>query len=249
MLPHRLIQKHEDVFKRLETIVGKAHSLSGGTEVLMQTDEDLQASTTNQATFDKALGKSKLMGQLKTDVGKVQTQVSTINTSMAGIKSEQKSGFGKIEALMRNLASSESSSARSTPAFPIAAASSPVTVKTPETPPMGSDPSCTLDEKTTEDNMVDSNIHDELVRLLELSSANTVVVRARPADGASISLARWLNKILASKRVSNWQETLITMGHAEPVVKSLDDIDAIFDFLYGHIQSNSQGAKVSLDEP
>ena len=89
--------------------------------------------------------------------------------------------------------------------------------------------------------MVSSTIHDGLMRLLELNSASSVVVRA-----TCVSLARWINKILSSKRVCNWQETLISIGHEESIVKNLDDIDGIFDFLLGHVQSNTRGAKMSL---
>ena len=88
MLPPA-VPKHEEVFKRLETIVDKAHSLSGGSDVTKKTDVSQQASTTDQEAFDTMLGKSKLIGQLQTDVGKVQNQVCSINASTDSIKSEQ----------------------------------------------------------------------------------------------------------------------------------------------------------------
>ena len=205
-----------------------------------------QASTTDQEAFDKMLGKSQLVGQLQTDVGKVQTQVCTINSSMNGIKTEQKSGFGRLEALMMHFTSSPSSKSNPKPVLPVDAARSPTSPRSAEPPSPPSSPVPTLIDSSADENMVSSNTHDELVRLLELNSASSVVVRARPKEDTCVSLARWLNKILSSKRVCNWQETLITMGHEESVVKSLDDIDGIFDFLLGHIQSNARGAKMTL---
>ena len=90
--------------------------------------------------------------------------------------------------------------------------------------------------------MVISTTHDGLVRLLVLDPTLSAVIQAYPTKGALISLSCWLNKILIVNTISKWQETLIMMGHAEPVVKRLDDIDAISDFLLGHIQCNPQGA-------
>ena len=205
-----------------------------------------QASTTDQEAFDKMLGKSQLVGQLQTDVGKVQTQVCTINSSMNGIKTEQKSGFGRLEALMMHFTSSPSSKSKSRPVLPVDAVRSPASSRSAETPSPPSSPVPTLIDRNADENMVSSTTHDELVRLLELNSASSVVVRARPKEDTCVSLARWLNKILSSKRVCNWQETLINMGHEESVVKSLDDIDGIFDFLLGHIQSNARDATTTL---
>ena len=238
-------QKHEEVFKRLETIIDKAHNAAGGSEVTKKADMSPQASTTDQEEFDKMLGKSQLVGQLQTDVGKVQTQVCTINTSMNGIKTEQKSGFGRLEALMMNFTPSPSTKLGPKPDLSdtIRSPASSISAETPSPP---SSPAPTLIDSNVDENMVSSTTHDELVRLLELNSASSVVVRARPKEDTCVSLARWINKILSSKRVCNWQETLISIGHEESIVKSLDDIDGIFDFLLGHIQSNTRDAKMSL---
>ena len=238
--------KHEEVFKRLETIIDKAHSITGGPDTTKKADVSPRASTTDQEAFDKMLGKSQLVGQLQTDVGKVQTQVCTINASMDGMKTEQKSGFGRLEALMMNFTSSASTKSGPKPVLPVEAVRSPASSRSAETPSPPSSPAPTLIDSNADENMVSSNTHDELVRLLELNSASSVVVRARPKEDTCVSLARWLNKILSSKRVCNWQDTLISMGHEESVAKSLEDIDAIFDFLLGRIQSNTRGAKMSL---
>ena len=52
------VPKHEEVFKRLETIIDKAHNQAGGQDITKKTDASPQASTTDQEAFDKMLGKS-----------------------------------------------------------------------------------------------------------------------------------------------------------------------------------------------
>ena len=54
--------KHEEVFKRLETIIDKAHSITGGPDITKKADVSPRASTTDQEAFDKMLGKSQLVG-------------------------------------------------------------------------------------------------------------------------------------------------------------------------------------------
>ena len=182
--------------------------------------------------FQQMMLRSAAFKAMQKDVDKVQKDVADVSTSVANLETGQRTGFGKMEALLHCMMPG-----KKVPGSPTTDARPP---KPMNAGPEGAGHTIPTLPTVHMDETVDPATHDKLVKLLDLKAGNQYVTRSRPLAEQPVSFARWLGKALPSKRAQTWIETVRALEPLKAIIgqKTLDEADNLDD-VYEMLTANS----------